>query len=382
MAAVRPGGKEGNTGKPTGSHADMAKAAVKEMEEKPREAKSYEEVRSAKESQARKLESKYNDVLEPSVKMSITFTPTGQDGKDGDLDFRVVIAPNDEIQTGHVAIGSYPRPMPGIHGQLKEHAKSETPPDKRTRESHHVPAKGLARAMAADLTEQATIVNGKLSRHEQGRELARELEEAASAAKDLHANEGANLSAILIHPDTHRGDAGVHSANLRDDILTKIKQTEKNLDDQNDRLGDEILLVLNSRRELAVNPRWKPKASGWREYIRAARNWVIESNTETEPITLRVYISEAERNAKEKEGVFTKRHLEILLVDIREIISLAGEKAYRDAYLLGESALRAAFSKSDEANERDGKNPEGTLDELREVADEAWAKIRFPLGKK
>jgi phage-related protein len=65
-------------------------------------AEGYEAVRTAVEARAREAEAYWSSRLESGIGLTITFTPTEVDTADNDIDFRVVIAPNNAEGTGSV----------------------------------------------------------------------------------------------------------------------------------------------------------------------------------------------------------------------------------------------------------------------------------------
>jgi hypothetical protein len=128
-------------------HTEMGKAAAGELEKKPAGAMSHEELRAHKEAQARKLETKYNQQLEKSVKMAIRFQPAEEDKADGDIDFHIHIGPNDFDMDGAVEGGAESTgPKVSTYGELKKKQH-------KGKEAHHVPPKGLLGWMQAQASQ-------------------------------------------------------------------------------------------------------------------------------------------------------------------------------------------------------------------------------------
>jgi hypothetical protein len=100
------GGKDEKEDEAAGDHVALAGKAKKEMEKRPADAEDYKSIRSAKEAQAKTVEDKYTKLLEPGIKLSITFAPAAADEQDEDLDFTISIAPNTTTTTGAVPVGT------------------------------------------------------------------------------------------------------------------------------------------------------------------------------------------------------------------------------------------------------------------------------------
>ncbi|MGF1499428.1 MAG: DUF4157 domain-containing protein [Elainellaceae cyanobacterium] len=87
-------------------HPKLAAEAAAEMQQIKTKYKDYDSLRKAKQSQAKKIESKYTKKLQNGIKLTIKFDNPIEDKKDGDLDFKVVIAPNATIVPATVPAAS------------------------------------------------------------------------------------------------------------------------------------------------------------------------------------------------------------------------------------------------------------------------------------
>lgn len=87
------GGEESAGADPT-DHPTMARQAANELTQTEGQPRDYEALRSQKEQQARQIEQRYTDLLEPGIALRIIFISTSTDQLDNDIDFRIIIAPN------------------------------------------------------------------------------------------------------------------------------------------------------------------------------------------------------------------------------------------------------------------------------------------------
>lgn len=85
-------------------HSAVARRAVAELEALPPNVNTYEELRAAKEQQARKIEELYTTVLGPGIGLFVQFESAQRGDEDGALDFTVSVAPNTEQVSGSVQI--------------------------------------------------------------------------------------------------------------------------------------------------------------------------------------------------------------------------------------------------------------------------------------
>ena len=188
-------GKNKTSDKDKKKHAKFGKEASKEMS-KPIKNKDYKETRKEKEKLADKLEKKYNKKLEKPIKMKITFKDPKEDQKDGDMDYKIRIAPNDFVLESAVegAEGGH-KPEVGLYKDLK------TKSGAKQQEAHHVPSKGLLKWISI----KAQSVINSFSTGAKQREFIKEnkwINDIAKMPKAQH-TPGDNLMAININKHTH-----------------------------------------------------------------------------------------------------------------------------------------------------------------------------------
>lgn len=188
-------GKGKTSDKDKKKHAKFGKEASKEMS-KPIKNKEYKEVRKEKEKLAGKLEKKYNKRLEKPIKMKITFKDPKEDQKDGDMDYKIKIAPNDFVLDAAVegAAGGH-KPEVDIYGTLKTQSGA------KEQEAHHVPSKGLLKWISIKAKE---VVNS-FSTNAKKREFLKKnkwVQDIANMEGDIH-TPGDGLMAISINKHTH-----------------------------------------------------------------------------------------------------------------------------------------------------------------------------------
>ncbi len=85
------------------NHEALADQVVSELKQTDDSPKNYQALRTEKEAQARQIEQTYTSRLEPGIRLTVQFSDTSSDRADGDIDFRVIIAPNTTTKTGSVA---------------------------------------------------------------------------------------------------------------------------------------------------------------------------------------------------------------------------------------------------------------------------------------
>lgn len=101
-----PESKQPAAGLDPTDHESVATHAVQDMEKVPEAAGDLADLRAKKEAQAQQVEQHYTQMLEPGIRLTITFEPAVTDVKDADVDFVVVIAPNTKVKKGSVALPS------------------------------------------------------------------------------------------------------------------------------------------------------------------------------------------------------------------------------------------------------------------------------------
>ncbi len=176
-------------------HRRIGIAVLRAMKRTGGKSYAYAELRKRKMAQARKLERRYNRKLKRPTRLRISFAPAGQDEKDGDLDFRVHIGPNDFNMSAAVeAAGKGPRV--GAYARLRSSAK-------KGREAHHVPPKGVLKYVVQEAQKaQKALLAAGVKAPSYGAKLD-------ALANETEHEKGNRLAAIEIDARTHR---------LRDDL--------------------------------------------------------------------------------------------------------------------------------------------------------------------
>ena len=196
-------------------------------------------------------------------------------------------------------------------------------PDGSTRESHHVPPKELAQALAREM--RATANTLKATRKDAAKEAADDL---TKRADKIEGNpNGDELSAISLHRVTHQnaGGVAVHAAAMRGEIVAAIAR----IDDASDA---EITQIRNRvSGELAVNPSggtldaWLAEISHILER-EAAENAIHRAARE---------IDEVKRETEE-----TGKRVE------QDKIKTLSERAFRNSLTQGKAAVEVALQNS------------------------------------
>ncbi|BAZ23368.1 hypothetical protein NIES4073_42560 [Kalymmatonema gypsitolerans NIES-4073] len=108
-------------------HKRLAKLAVMELEKTDRKPKDYKSLRAEKQVQAKQIEKSYTQKLEKGIKLTVRFEDATKDEKDGQLDFKVVIAPNDTTDSGKISLPDLKPPYYFVeqkYGNLKRNSGS------------------------------------------------------------------------------------------------------------------------------------------------------------------------------------------------------------------------------------------------------------------
>ncbi len=95
-------------------HDAVATSAVNELKQVNDSPEDYASLRSQKEQQAKDIEEKYSGILEDGIGLSITFQDKETDEADNDIDFNILVAPNDTRRTGAIP-AEFAGDLLGIH---------------------------------------------------------------------------------------------------------------------------------------------------------------------------------------------------------------------------------------------------------------------------
>lgn len=114
---------------------------------------------------------------------------------------------------------AFPAPLVGPHPMT-----GPKPPDKKSRESHHVPPKELAQSIRLELVAVRDELKKQVEQHP---ELKLTIERLTASEQAIEKNANGNgLTAILIHQVTHQNAQGTaaHSATMKETILAGIPE--------------------------------------------------------------------------------------------------------------------------------------------------------------
>jgi len=254
---------------------------------------------------------------------------------------------------------AFPLPRPGMH-TVKE-LSGLTLPDGKKRESHHVPAKALANAWSVELH---TIVDD-LPKKDKDAEFehiwkphADAILKRADALDAAHNSaDGKTLTAILIHPDTHRGtDDAVHTANSKDTSEAIVIEVE-----------NHALLMRKKANDLVLA---NPQEEHWRDFIDACYEMVRDGKLEegVDPVMAKQELAILEKafgKGEAKVEKATRKSADNLEVTMK--------KAMATAFTLDSGRLTVALRRSS----KDGDNTKhtGVLEQLQTKHDaSAWSK--------
>ena len=254
-----------------------------------------------------------------------------------------------EVDGGYSFDQGYPLPTPGLHTVKETH----TIPDGQ-RESHHVPAKGLANAWKTELN---AIVD---SLGDEGSEFWDQIGAYKAAVKaradkfeNAHKNSNSTmLTALLIHEDTHQGlPDSVHSANSKD-------TTEEILD----RMEGSGLVIYNSGGEVLSS---NPQMDQWREYIAACHDQLEKPGgvrAGVDPLVAQQKIDEIEE-ALEEDEIEVRRVVEAS----RKSLGATMTASINAAYDQDQAKVAQALSRS--GKDGDNSKHSATMSSLKTVHD-------------
>ena len=284
----------------------------------------------------------------------------------------------------------YPEPMVGLHGELTTKAQGEKLPDNTTRESHHVPSVALAPVIASELRKLGhAITSDKKINGREGegagskiyQKFAKTLDDAGTRINDYieykggrDKNTGRNLSAILIHIDTHRkADHAAHSSKIARELRERWEALREGSWIIKKRFKEDLFPVST----LAGNFSTRPQKATWGRLIAANANHASsEGQQEFSP-------KESEfAPLVQRPGTGGDAEHRVLVRKSKKEINTAVNKSVQSAFILGMMALRIALKGNKKAgNQKDG-DPDKHGNVLALLLGEmmrSWAKIRNPL---
>ncbi|MEH2032172.1 MAG: DUF4157 domain-containing protein [Nostoc sp.] len=95
-------------------HKLLVQKVISELEQTDGKAKDYKTIRAEKEAQAKRIEKSYTAKLKKGIKLRVDFENAAKDEKDGYLNFKVVIAPNDTTASSKIDTYKADKPKTAI----------------------------------------------------------------------------------------------------------------------------------------------------------------------------------------------------------------------------------------------------------------------------
>ena len=370
LASLGIGKKEKDKEKEGGTAHEQAVEAVASELSQSDEQQGYDELRKSKEDQAQALSDQHNQSLaEEHVKMTVQFEPASKDQADHDLDFTVIIAPNDSKKKG-AAKAAVDEPIAGLHPVVRPTPSKSG----EAGESHHVPAKALGSGMAGFLDDIAGgLRKGDWKGDKAAAAAARALSKRATDNRSLAKPPGDGLSAILMSHSSHKGDAGAHSSSSAP-FLAKLAKSPA---------ADAILLVkrttANKVQNVVSYVSVNPQIPGWRAFLADVRARLQDPKFRSDPDAPRSSVSLADQILDEAETEFvdaeesSDEFLQASVIDpINEVLDAGPPQGFR----MGRAIVAHAMKES-----KDG-TPAGqsaALADLDTYFETSWQPFRDPI---
>jgi hypothetical protein len=260
-------------------------------------------------------------------------------------------------------------PMGGVHGKLCAIADKS----KGKRESHHVPAKTLGKAIGEFLAEAAAALRRKAWReNDRAKDVAKAMSKRSKRAIGLATEPANKLSAILISHGTHKGEFGVHSSDFAE-VMFEIEEVAA---------ADGLIMCKNKAAKkikgvasyISVNP----QMPGWREFLADVQRQLSkpdkvrnskEGRGDTTVLQLILEEAASELAAEEKA---TDAHLDKVMTRINKMLDEAPAKGFQSGRATVARAMALNLDGTPAGQEK-------ALDELRQHFEETWVDIRDPI---
>ncbi|PJJ67452.1 phage tail protein [Chryseobacterium geocarposphaerae] len=259
----------------------------------------------------------------------------------------------------------------------------------KDRESHHVPENKFM-----DRIEKFYgRIGKKINKEEKSKEV-KDFQDIAEKLLQREAdiavnfpNHGNNLSAILLHKDTHReSDEAVHSKELQKDVIQDLEKYSM----------ENKEIVIMGYDGTKKTKRAQMRKSHWDNYIKEAHLLLKRGNIDLDSFVVENKGSFIIKSPGNKAGAFdviskdiaekiqelfnkftdastTREYREELKSYKREILKTINdiaEKSYESALTVGLQTVATALSKSD--NDGDKSEHPKALDKLKEIANVIW----------
>jgi hypothetical protein len=251
----------------------------------------------------------------------------------------------------------FPSPIVGPHPLT-----GAKPPDNSSRNSHHVPPKELAQAIASEVEQAANQMLGGPD----ATELTPAAQRMMQAVGQIRANGNGNgLTAILIHQLTHQaaGGSAVHSATMKAQILaglTKICQETQR---------ERILIMNNAKKGLPEGLSVNPNATQFVAFMQQARTQAGQIRDEKRKQQAQQQLQQAEG----QEQQLTTRAQSREANEAMQLVHQQAQVAFHNAFGQAKSALRAALMASHVDGPPDGR--QAALGQVDAQAPQTWAPI-------
>jgi hypothetical protein len=372
LAAIGIGKKEKKDEKEGTPHEQaVGEVAQTLAEPPPGPPLSYDELRVLKEKEAATIVAGRNQSLAAErVKMTVTFGDKTKDQADADLDFEVVIAPNNATAKGATPVTS-PEPIAGLHRVKRDPA---IPGEKA--ESHHVPARALGEAIADFLDDIASALRkGKWKSNPTAQKMATECADRSKSNRGVAKVPGFDLSAILVDSSAHREDEGAHTLEGSGPVLQDLATSASK---------DQIVIVKrkteteinNVTTYVSVNPR----TESWRLFLADIRRSIQQPGFQNRP-----HIPPGEQKAAEliiaqaeQQFLATEEETEAFLQShVLDRTNRVLNRAVTHAYTAGRATVGGALERA-KVGTPQGRS--AALSALDSHFTDSWEQFRVELG--
>jgi hypothetical protein len=346
---------------------EVATTLAQPMDDKPLD---YDALRAAKEKEASSLVAIHNQALAADhVKMSVTFADRASDQADHDIDFKVRITPNDTEEANSVPV-PVPEPVAGLHV-----VKRSPPFESVAGESHHVPAKGLGTGIAQFLDEVANSLRaGEWQGDPAAEAVASAFSDRANDNRAAAAKPAEGLSAILLCPEAHTEEGGVHTVEGSGPVLAALAANSagRAIVQVKRRTASQIAGVASF---IAVNP----QIASWRLFLADVRRAVDDPGFRNHPgvapgdqRAADLILDQAQKEFMDIDESSHKFLEDRVLKRTNEVL----DRGVGDAYTSGKATVSAAMNR---ANDGTPEGRKAALSSLDGHFGSSWGQFRKPI---
>ena len=363
-------------------HPKLADQAITEMKGASSEEEDYGSLRKILETKAKQVEKTYTGKLKPGINLRIEFQDAEKDKEDNDIDFEVIIAPNDTRKKGAVEVDG---PSPLIVGLHKIDWGGSDP-----RESHHVPAAEFANTVLRQydiLSKELDKIKLDGAKERQKALLNKKLKDRVQSIDSGFPGEGKdrpvskNLSAILLHEETHRSSdvAAVHGVNIATEVLNLIREQAKNTTDGQ----TQVVIVMDEKGKRRTVPNLQKRH--WKKFVASVHRILVEGENikSSSDNLLEITTTEKTRNLEEvaqhiielsrqdEDGNVASSEPNFTFVENH--INQLMDRSFNSALVNGVAPVRAALVKSNVDGPKGKHSSE--LTKLEGLARQVWRRI-------